>query len=423
MLTVPVGAAQLAVTQAVISHTENDQSFTLSRLIWRAIIIGVIAALGLAALTPLIDGFLHVGSPLPLFLVSAWIPLAAVGAVLQGSLVGEYRFRAVAFATFVGGGPIRLLFGAGMVAAGFGVSGAIVATIGAQAFVTGSLLFSARNKVRSHPEGSVVRAKRRDLLLSVASLSSYTAFIGVDTFLARHFFSATIAGQYAAGAVAAHIALFVPGAIVTIAFPHWASGRGTSTESRRVFIQALKITTLVGIVTAGALTVLSSLVVDLLFGSKYTSAIAIVGLLAFTSAAIGILSLFVYLHLARRSLVALTPWLGVILAIVLISLFHQTMTSVAVIMLIVSVLTVFAAGIPAFIALLRASTRDAGINVKWNELSPADFDLTLVVPFSNRGTHFGSHIGEVMETLSKSGFTYEVLVVSDESTGPGELHR
>ena len=117
---------------------------------------------------------------------------------------------------------------------------------------------------------------------------------------------------------------------------------------------------------------------------------------------------------------ALTPWLGVIVAIVLISLFHQTMTSVAEIMLIVSVLTVFAAGIPALVALARASTRESGINVTWNELSPADLDLTLVVPFSNRGTHFGSHIGEVMETLSKSGFTYEVLVVSDESTGPGE---
>lgn len=420
LLTVPVGAAQLAVTQAVIGHMENSQSFSLSRLIWRAIFIGVIAALAFASLTPLIDGFLHIGSPIPLLLVSAWIPLATVGAVLQGSLIGEYRFRAVAFATFVGGGPIRLLFGVGMVAAGFGVSGAIVATIGAQAFVTGSLLFSARHKVRRHPEGSVVRAKRRDMLLSVGSLASYTTFIGVDTFLARHFFSATVAGQYAAGAVAAHIALFVPGAIVTIAFPHWASGRGISAESRRVFIQALKITTLVGVITAGALTVLSSFVVQLLFGAKYTSAVGIVGLLAFTSAAIGILSLFVYFHLARRSLVAMTPWLGVALAIVLISVQHQSMTAVAVIMLIVSVLTVFAAGFPALIALARASTHDAGTNVKWNELSPADLDLTLVVPFANRGTHFGSHIGEVMSTLSKSGFTYEVLVVSDESTGPSE---
>jgi glycosyltransferase involved in cell wall biosynthesis/O-antigen/teichoic acid export membrane protein len=420
LLTVPVGAAQLAVTQAVIAHIEKSQAFSLSRLIWRAIIIGVIAGLAFASLTPLIDGFLHIGSPLPLFLVSAWIPLATVGAVLQGSLIGEYRFRPVAFATFVGGGPVRLLLGAVMVEAGFGVSGAIVATIGAQAFVTGSLLFSARNEVRGHPEVSVVRAKRRDMLLSIAALSSYTAFIGVDTFLARHFFAANVAGQYAAGAVAAHIALFVPGAIVIIAFPHWASGRGTSAESRRVFIQALKITTLVGLLTAGALTVSSSFVVHLLFGSKYSSAISIVGLLAFTSAAIGILSLFVYLHLARRSLVALTPWLGVALAIVLISLQHHSITSVAMTMLIVSVLTVFMAGIPALLALARASTRDTGNDVVWTELSPADLDLTLVVPFANRGTHFGLHIGDVVETLSKSGFSFEVLVVSDESTGPSE---
>jgi glycosyltransferase involved in cell wall biosynthesis/O-antigen/teichoic acid export membrane protein len=419
LLTVPVGAAQLAVTQAVIAHTENDESFSLSRLIWRAIVLGVIAEMAFASLTPLIDGFLHIGSPVPLLLVSAWIPLATVGAVLQGSLIGEYRFRAVAFATFVGGGLIRLLFGAAMVAAGFGVSGAIIATIGAQAFVTGSLIFSARHKVRSHPGGSVVRAKRRDMLLSVASLASYTTFIGVDTFLARHFFSATVAGRYAAGAVAAHIALFVPGAIVTIAFPHWASGRGTSVESRRVFIQALKITTFVGILTAGTLTVFSSLVVHVLFGSKYISTISIVGPLAFASAAIGILSLFVYLHLARRSLVALTPWLGVGLAIILISLRHQSMTSVAVIMLIISVLTVFATGIPALIALARASSHEAEIGETLGELSPADLDLTLVVPFYDRGTHFGSHIGDVVETLSKSGITYEVIVVSDKSTGPG----
>lgn len=417
LLTVPVGAAQLAVTQAVIGHTENDESFTLSRLIWRALVIGVIAALALVSLTPWIDGFLHIGSPIPLCLVSAWIPLATVGAVLQGSLVGQYRFRAVAFATFVGGGPIRLLFGAGMVAAGFGVSGAIVATIGAQAFVTGSLLFSARSKVRSHREGSAVRAKKRDLLLSIASLSSYTAFIGVDTFLARHYFPAIVAGQYAAGAVAAHIALFVPGAIVTVAFPHWASGRGTSFESRKVFIQALKITTLVGCLTASALTLFAGVVVHLLFGSRYTSAIAIVGLLAFTSAAIGILSLFVYLHLARRSLVALTPWGGVVLATILIALHHQTMTTIAVIMFIVSILTVILAGMPALIALARASTRDASADGTRNNLQPADLDLTLVVRLPKRGEQFGSHIGDVIGTLSRSGFTFEVLVVSDESTG------
>jgi len=88
-------------------------------------------------------------------------------------------------------------------------------------------------------------------------------------------------------------------------------------------------------------------------------------------------------------------------------------------MLIISVLTVFATGIPALIALARASSHEAEIGETLGELSPADLDLTLVVPFYDRGTHFGSHIGDVVETLSKSGITYEVIVVSDKSTGPG----
>jgi len=101
LLTVPVGAAQLAVTQAVIAHTENDESFSLSRLIWRAIVLGVIAEMAFASLTPLIDGScisVHRSTSSRERVDS----LATVGAVLQGSLIGEYRFRAVAFATFVG---------------------------------------------------------------------------------------------------------------------------------------------------------------------------------------------------------------------------------------------------------------------------------------------------------------------------------
>jgi len=420
LMAVPVGAAQLAVTQAVIGHTSNDQSFSLSRLIWRAFLVGFIAMLAFAVLTPTIDRFLHLSSPLPLYLVGAWIPLATVGAVLQGALIGEYRFRAVAFAAFVGGGPIRLLFGAGMVLAGFGVTGAIVATIFGQAFSTGSLLFSARRKVRTQPQSSVVRTTKRDMTLSIASIGSYTALIGVDTFLARHFFSAETAGQYAAGAIAAHIALFVPGAIIAVTFPHLVSGEGTSVSSRKAFTQALKFTALLGILTAGLLTVLSSLVVHVLFGSSYTGAIAIVGLLAFASAVIGISSLFIYFHLARRSLIALTPWLGVALAIILISLRHQTMTSVASIMLIVSLLTLLVTGIPALLALAAARARDAAGDVSLIELPPAELDFTLVVPFYNPGSHFGQHIGEIVDVLSSSDISYEILAVSDGSTDQSE---
>jgi O-antigen/teichoic acid export membrane protein len=419
-MAVPVGAAQLAVTQAVVGHTTSGESFSLGRVIWRAMIVGFFAALAFAALIPTIDGFLHVSSPLPLLLVGVWIPLATVGAVLQGALVGEYRFREVAFAAFFGGGPIRLLVGAGMVEAGFGVTGAVVGTIFAQAFTTGSLLFSARKKVRSQPLGSVVRTTRRDMMLSIASIGSYTALIGVDTFLARHFFSASVAGQYAAGAIAAHIALFVPSVIIAVTFPHLVSGGGKSLASRRAFTQALKFTALLGILASGALTIFSTLIVHILFGSKYVGAIPIVGLLAFASSVIGILSLFIYFHLARRSLLALTPWLGVALASLLISLRHQTMTSVAAIMLIVSLLTLLVTGVPALLTLAAAKARDAADDISLIELPPVELDFTLVVPFYNPGSRFGKHVGEIVDVLSSSEVSYEILAVSDGSTDHSE---
>ena len=420
LLAVPVGAAQLAVTQAVITHSHNDESFSLRRLTYRALFMGFLAMAALAASSPLIDGFLHLNSPVPILWVSAWIPLATVGSVVQGALIGEFKFRPAAIASFVGGGPIRLVAGVLMVALGFGVTGAIMATIVAQVFSTGWLLFSARHELQRGPELVVVRTSRRDMALSITAIGSYTALLGVDTFLARHFFAASTAGQYAAGAVAAHIALFVPGAIITIAFPHWASGKGVEASSRRALVQALKATAVLGTLTALFLAIFPGFVIHVIFGSSYNRAIGIIGVLAFASAVIGLTSLFIYLHLARRSLVALAPWLGVGLATALIALFHQTMLTVAFIMLLVSVLTLIMTGIPALLALAAASAFDAAKDNALVDMAPTAIDFTLVVPFYNPGSRFGGHIKDVIRVLDSTGISYEVLAVSDGSTDNSE---
>ncbi|MGC8511391.1 MAG: lipopolysaccharide biosynthesis protein, partial [Acidimicrobiales bacterium] len=174
LLAIPIGAAQLAVTQAVIDDVKSGGTFHLARVLRTAVIGGLVGLVAFAALTPVFDGFLHTSSPVPLLLVSLWIPLATVGAVLQGALIGEYRFRPVAFASFVGGGPVRLALGAAAALAGFGVEGAITATVAAQLFTTASLLVSARRRVVTS-QRVALRAKRGDIALSVGALSGYTA--------------------------------------------------------------------------------------------------------------------------------------------------------------------------------------------------------------------------------------------------------
>jgi glycosyltransferase involved in cell wall biosynthesis len=182
---------------------------------------------------------------------------------------------------------------------------------------------------------------------------------------------------------------------------------------------------MLGFLAAGMLTILSSFVVHILFGSKYDHAIAGIGLLSFASAMIGILSLFVYFHLARRSFAALTPWIGVALSAILITLRHSSITTVATTMLVVSVLTLLVIALPALVAFLVASARENGsyknrFEPNSHGLPPAEIDFTLVVPFYNPGSRFGKHVGEIIEVLTSSHINFEILAVSDGSTDHSE---
>jgi glycosyltransferase involved in cell wall biosynthesis/O-antigen/teichoic acid export membrane protein len=421
LLSVPVGAAQLAITQAVIAHERDREAFHLRQLLVKTSLIGILAMVAFMALSPVIDNFLHIKSLVPLFIIGIWIPIATLGSMLQGALIGEYRFKAVAFATIIGGGPVRLAFGGLLVWLGFGVTGAITATLIAQIFSTFSLLISSRHRIVGAHHQSSIRISRRDMTLSIAAIGSYTALLGIDTFLARHFFSATVSGQYAAGAVAAHIALFVPGAIVTVAFPHWATGEGTSASSRTVFNQALSLTMVLGVLSAGFLAIFASFVVHVLFGSSYLGAVTIIGVLAFSSVAIGVINLFIYLHLARRSLFALTPWLGVALASILILIYHSSSMSVAITMLLVSFITLIAIFLPALLALATSKSREKAADTTQQVFPTSAVDLTLVVPFYNPGPRLVSHLQEIVDVLSSSNLTYEIIAVSDGSTDESDI--
>lgn len=419
LLAIPLGAAQLAITQAVVDDVARHREFHLSRVLRSSVMWGVIGFALFAALVPFIDGFLHTESPVPLLLVSLWIPLATVGAVLQGALIGEYRYRAVGFATFFGGGPVRLALGAVAAVLGFGVVGAIVATVVGQAFITGSLLVSARSRLRTSPN-SALRAKRGDVALSVAALTGYTALIGIDTFLARHFLSPSAAGHYAAGALAAHIALFVPGAIVMVAFPHLAAGKGLDSKSRRVFIEAIVAITTLSVVVATGMSLFSGLTIRILFGQSYLSSVPLIAPLAFTSVGFGLTSTLIYFQLARRSKWALTPWLGVLSAGALISLVHSSTVSIATSMLVVSWVTTLVTAVPVIQAYLAVSASDAAGELKWFDLPAQELDLTVVIPFFNPGPRLAQHVRDVTRMLEESGLSFEILAVSDGSTDRSE---
>ncbi len=166
VLGVPLGAVQLAVTRAV-APGQGKGGMSLRRLIVKAMLWGTWGMAAVWLLSPLIDGFLNLQSPSANLTIGVWIPIAVVAAVLQGVLLGELRFAPVAVATFLGGGALRLASGALLVVAGFGLEGAVAATVVGQVCTTAALVLVARREVFATGV-ETIRISLRDAVLSIA---------------------------------------------------------------------------------------------------------------------------------------------------------------------------------------------------------------------------------------------------------------
>ena len=374
---------------------------------------GAMAAVGVVS--PLIDGFLNLKSPFADLAIGVWIPLAVVAAVLQGALLGELRFVPVAVASFLGGGALRLASGALLVWAGFGLGGTVAATVIGQAFTTAALLLVARREVFARGLDPI-RVSLRDAALSIAALAGYTTLTGIDVFLARHFLAPAAAGRYAAAAIAGHIALFLPGAFVTVAFPRLVSAARTGTGVGKTLTEVLGLVTAIGLAAFAVLAGIPGVVVDVLFGPKYAGAASIVGIIALSSVFLGIVGLLTYFHVARRSVAALCSWAGVALVWVLVAVLHGGMETIAACMLAASGSVLVAVSLPALAAVAWPVSRAAVPSDGAVALPPAEIDLSLVIPFYNPGSRLADHVLAVFGVLGAEQVTFEVIAVSDGST-------
>jgi glycosyltransferase involved in cell wall biosynthesis/O-antigen/teichoic acid export membrane protein len=414
VVAVPLGAVQLAVTQAVISGAGKER-MSLRRLTVKAALWGIGAMVAAWVLSPLMDGFLNLKSPFPTLAIGIWIPLAVVAAVLQGALLGELRYVPVAVASFVGGGALRLVSGALLVSAGFGLEGAVAATVVGQVFTTAALLLVARREVFA--EGlDQVRISLGDAVLSIAALAGYTALTGIGVFLARHLLPPVAAGRYAAAAIAGSIALYLPGALVTVAFPRLVSANATGISARKTLTETLGLVTLVGLAAFAVLAGMPGVVVDVLFGPNYAGATSVVGISALISVLLGIIGVLTFFHVARRSAAALYSWAGVALVWVLVAVLHGGMETIAHCVLAASALVLAAMSFPALAAAVRP-VADAGVRSESAVALPAaEIDLTLVIPFYNPGPRLSSHVQAVVDALRTERVSFEVIAVSDGST-------
>ncbi len=419
VITFAAGAIQAAVVQGVAERTgeETRGPLALRRQISRAGIAAAASMFVLTTLSPVIERYLHLASPYPVFLLGLFVALSLLVLVPQGVLLGRLRFRVVAVSLVVAA-FCRLGTGIVLAVLGFGLDGALAASVAAACVMLAVLLWPLRHELLCGT-GDVLNINLSSAALAVSDLGGFASLVGIDSFLARHYLGGAASGEYVAAATAARIALFLPGAIALIAFPKFSAARGVGEETRHVLVTSLLIVAGLGTLAAAATLLLPHLVIATLFGSKYQQAADALRILYLPGAGLGLVSLLVYFHLARRSRQTLLCWVGVALATISISIFHASPVAIAWSMFFVTGLMVAVLGVGALLDLSdRVEVADDRSSLLQTEI--ADLDLSIVVPYFNPGKRVRTTVDQIVSVLGELSINYEIITVSDGSTDGSE---
>jgi O-antigen/teichoic acid export membrane protein len=350
----PVSALQAAVTQSVAArraavgasdpdraasggadHTATVSHGALRRpFLWTAVAAAAVMAVT-AATAPVVDRFVSLGSPTPLLLVATYVAASVATIVPQGVLIGRLRFRPVA-ASLVAGSVIRLASGVVLVGAGFGLDAAAAASALAGLASLAVVVWPLRHEVslagpvgQPAPADGSVHLEAGPAVLAVVALAGVSAFLGLDSLLARHYLSRVDAGYYVAASTAARVALFLPGAVAMTMFPRLVANRHVHHEARRLLVDALGLTTLLSGGAAAAVALFPHLVIAVLFGPAYQAAAGPLAILSAAAAAMGLASVLVYSYLAQSSPLATGCWAAVCALAGAVALDHRGLDTIA----------------------------------------------------------------------------------------------
>jgi O-antigen/teichoic acid export membrane protein len=218
--------------------------------------------------------------------------------VQRGLLQSLHAYKPVAYSIVLEGG-FRLVAGAGLVAAGAGVTGAFLATWVAFAGATLVLMVVLRRRLGAPARDTAQHPLRRLALggaVPIVALTLVAALQNVDVILAKHVLDEDTAGVYAACTVAAKALVWLAVGLGMWVLPEATRRAAEGGDSRPVLLRAFA---LIGVVAAPALLVYAvapELLLRLAFGAEYERGSTVLLILG---AAYGLLAL-VYLAVQFR---------------------------------------------------------------------------------------------------------------------------
>ncbi len=298
----------LAVQAVVARHVAQGGDSSLHGHV--AFGAGAVEALVALALVPVGAAVLHL-DVLPLVaLAVAFLPLTLTGLAL-GTTQGQNRFVALS-SQYAIVAALRSGLALGVMVATRDVTATILAVLVGS--VLGWLVAAPLARIRRPSLGRASGPVARETGRATFALLAMFVLTSADVLLARAILSADDAGQYAAGAILAKIAFWLPQAVVIAAFPRLARNESGALRRATLLLASLGLIEVVGAVLLGPR------LVPLVLGSDYDVAAASAGVFVLAGVALSMASLILYDRLADDDpRAALLVWAAVALLVGLVT--------------------------------------------------------------------------------------------------------
>lgn len=326
--TIMLVAAKLA-SNAKVKKNYKQLHYLVKYLLRKLTLAGMVFLAIYCLLSPFLAKFLKIPSvPLVITLGIAMF-FAFLLPVTQGTLQGLQKFKALTWNT-ISTPIVKTGLGVALVLLGFKVYGALGGIVMANIVVFALSFIPLRFLWRYPPQNRLYM--RKVLLYSLpvlVSLFSFTLLYNIDVILVKHFFDAQNAGLYSGLSKIGQIIFFGTGAIAAVMFPMVAEKFKKGEPHTSLLRQSLLIVG--GLAGIGTLLffLFPRLVITLLFGSAFMSVAPCVGWFALAMALFSLCNVLMnyFLSIHKFKFIYFMT-LITILQIVLISIFHHSITQV-----------------------------------------------------------------------------------------------
>ncbi len=309
-------------------------------LLGKIILYGSGISVLLILFSPFIKNFLHLSSFLLVFLLSITFLINLVYVLNKSTIQGMSSFFNFSVLSFIETG-IKLVLGVILVYLGFRVEGAF-ASIGIgfllalflSYYLIKSLLKRKLSLTSSFPhKKELIKFALPTFVTTLALTSLFTT----DVILVRHFLSSVNSGYYSALSVLGKIIYFGASPIVLVIFPMASESHANGEKYLKFLLWGFLITLFICVFITLIYFAESKLMVGLLFGPKYLAVAEYLGLFAIFMSLYSICSLLANFYLSiHKTMTSIPVAVAAISQILLIVLFHENITQVIYVSIIVT---------------------------------------------------------------------------------------